>query len=249
MAVKIRLSRRGRKKLAIFDIIIADARSPRDGKIIEKIGTYNPNINPAQIILDETKALEWLMQGAQPTDTVRAILSYKGILLRKHLQIGVNKKAITQEEADKKFNAWLKEKEAKINKKIESIETSKKEADKKKLEDEKVANKKTLDKIKQKLEEANAKKAKVETPAEETKVEAPAEETKVEAPAEETKKETPAEEAKVETPTKKTKKETPTKKTKKETPAKETKKEAPAKETKEEASARETKEKKEKNNK
>ena len=114
MAVKIRLSRRGRKKLAIFDIIIADARSPRDGKIIEKIGTYNPNINPAQIILDETKALEWLMQGAQPTDTVRAILSYKGVLLRKHLQIGVNKKAITQEEADKKFNAWLKEKEAKI---------------------------------------------------------------------------------------------------------------------------------------
>ena len=121
MAVKIRLSRRGRKKLAIFDIIIADARSPRDGKIIEKIGTYNPNINPAQIILDETKALEWLMQGAQPTDTVRAILSYKGVLLRKHLQIGVNKKAITQEEADKKFNAWLKEKEAKINKKIEYV--------------------------------------------------------------------------------------------------------------------------------
>ncbi len=160
MAVKIRLSRRGRKKLAIFDIIIADARSPRDGKIIEKIGTYNPNINPAQIILDETKALEWLIQGAQPTDTVRAILSYKGVLLRKHLQIGVNKKAITQEEADKKFNAWLKEKEAKINKKIESIETSKKETDKKKLEDEKVANKKKLDKIKQKLEKANAEKVK-----------------------------------------------------------------------------------------
>ena len=180
MAVKIRLSRRGRKKLAIFDIIIADARSPRDGKIIEKIGTYNPNINPAQIILDETKALEWLMQGAQPTDTVRAILSYKGVLLRKHLQIGVNKKAITQEEADKKFNAWLKEKEAKINKKIESIETSKKETDKKKLEDEKVANKKKLDKIKQKLKEAPAKEAKKEAPAEEAKKEAPAEETSVE---------------------------------------------------------------------
>jgi small subunit ribosomal protein S16 len=187
MAVKIRLSRRGRKKLAIFDIIIADARSPRDGKIIEKIGTYNPNINPAQIILDETKSLEWLMQGAQPTDTVRAILSYKGVLFRKHLQIGVNKKAITQEEADKKFNAWLKEKEAKINKKIESIETSKKEADKKKLEDEKVTNKKRLDKIKQKLEEA---------PAEEVKKEAPTEEVKKEAPTEEVKKEAPAKEAK-----------------------------------------------------
>ena len=187
MAVKIRLSRRGRKKLAIFDIIIADARSPRDGKIIEKIGTYNPNINPAQIILDETKSLERLMQGAQPTDTVRAILSYKGVLFRKHLQIGVNKKAITQEEADKKFNAWLKEKEAKINKKIESIETSKKEADKKKLEDEKVANKKRLDKIKQKLEEA---------PTEEVKKEAPTEEVKKEAPAKEVKKEAPAKEAK-----------------------------------------------------
>ena len=196
MAVKIRLSRRGRKKLAIFDIIIADARSPRDGKIIEKIGTYNPNINPAQIILDETKALEWLMQGAQPTDTVRAILSYKGVLFRKHLQIGVNKKAITQEEADKKFNAWLKEKEAKINKKIESIETSKKETDKKKLEDEKVANKKKLDEIKQKLEKASAEKVKEETPAEEAKEETPAEETKEEVPAKEAKEETPAKEAK-----------------------------------------------------
>ena len=214
MAVKIRLSRRGRKKLAIFDIIIADARSPRDGKIIEKIGTYNPNINPAQIILDETKALEWLMQGAQPTDTVRAILSYKGVLFRKHLQIGVNKKAITQEEADKKFNAWLKEKEAKINKKIESIETSKKETDKKKLEDEKVANKKKLDEIKQKLEKASAEKVKEETPAEEVKEETPAEEAKEETPAKEAKEETPAKEAKEETPAKEAKEETPAKEAK-----------------------------------
>ena len=244
MAVKIRLSRRGRKKLAIFDIIIADARSPRDGKIIEKIGTYNPNINPAQIVLDETKALEWLMQGAQPTDTVRAILSYKGILLKKHLQIGVNKKAITQEEADKKFNAWFKEKETKINKKIESIETSKKEADKKKLEDEKVANKKTLDKIKQKLEDA-----KEEAPAKETKEEAPAKETKEEAPAEEAKEEAPAEEAKEKTPAKETKEEAPAEEAKEKTPAKETKEEAPAEEAKEETPAKETKEKKEKGNK
>ena len=200
MAVKIRLSRRGRKKLAIFDIIIADARSPRDGKIIEKIGTYNPNINPAKIILDEIKALEWLMQGAQPTNTVRAILSYKGILLRKHLQIGVNKKAITQEEADKKFNAWVKEKEAKINKKIESIETSKKEADKKKLENEKIANKKKLDKIKQKLEEA-----KEETPTKEAKEEASTKDVKEETPAKEAKKETPTEKAKEKAPAKKAK--------------------------------------------
>ena len=240
MAVKIRLSRRGRKKLAIFDIIIADARSPRDGKIIEKIGTYNPNINPAQIILDETKALEWLMQGAQPTDTVRAILSYKGVLFRKHLQIGVNKKAITQEEADKKFNAWLKEKEAKINKKIESIETSKKETDKKKLEDEKVANKKKLDEIKQKLEKASAEKVKKETSDEEVKEETPAKEVK---------EETPAKEVKEEAPTKEVKEETPAKEVKEETPAKEVKEETPAKEVKEETPAEKSKEKKEKNNK
>ena len=89
MAVKIRLSRRGRKKLAIYDIVVADARSPRDGKIIEKIGNYNPNSNPATINLDLDKALEWVMKGAQPSETARAILSYKGVMMKKHLQIGV----------------------------------------------------------------------------------------------------------------------------------------------------------------
>ena len=96
MAVRIRLSRRGRKKLAIFDIVVADARSPRDGKIIQKIGNYNPNTNPATIKLDEDKALEWLNKGAQPSETARAILSYKGILLKKHLQMGVKKGALKQ---------------------------------------------------------------------------------------------------------------------------------------------------------
>src|SRR5690349_2310380 len=111
MAVKIRLTRRGRKKLALFDVIVADARAPRDGRFIEKIGTYNPNTNPATIVLNEEKAFQWVMNGAQPTDTVRAMLSYRGILFRKHLQIGVAKGAITQEQADAKFNEWKQGKE------------------------------------------------------------------------------------------------------------------------------------------
>ena len=106
MAVKIRLARRGRKKLAIFDIVVADARAPRDGRFIEKIGTYNPNTNPASINLNDDKALQWVLNGAQPTDTARAILSYKGVLLKKHLQVGVNKGAISQETADAKFSEW-----------------------------------------------------------------------------------------------------------------------------------------------
>lgn len=130
MAVKIRLTRRGRKKKALYDVIIADARSPRDGKFIEKIGTYNPNVNPAMINLDEEKAFQWLMNGAEPTDTVKAMLSYRGILLKKHLQIGVNKGAITQEDADKKMADWLAAKEAKIEGKIVSL-ADKKNADRK----------------------------------------------------------------------------------------------------------------------
>jgi len=103
--VKIRLARRGRKKLAMFDLVVANATAPRDGRFIEKLGTYNPNTIPATIVLQDDKALTWLMNGAQPTDTVRAILSYRGILYKKHLQIGVNKGALTQEDADAKFEA------------------------------------------------------------------------------------------------------------------------------------------------
>jgi len=95
MAVKIRLARRGRKKLAMFDVIVADSRSPRDGKFIEKIGTYNPLTNPANINLDDQKAFDWLMKGAQPSDTVKRMLSYRGVMLKKHLQIGVVKGALT----------------------------------------------------------------------------------------------------------------------------------------------------------
>jgi small subunit ribosomal protein S16 len=128
MAVKIRLARRGRKKLALYDVIVTDARSPRDGKFIEKIGTYNPLTNPASINLDDQKAFEWLMNGAQPSDTVKRMLSYRGIMLRKHLQIGVVKGAVTQEQADSKVAEWLKSKEAKIQGKVDTISKAKKEA-------------------------------------------------------------------------------------------------------------------------
>ena len=129
MAVKIRLARRGRKKLAIYDIVVADARAPRDGKFIEKIGTYNPNTNPASINLNEANALKWILNGAQPTDTTRAILSYKGVLLKKHLQVGVNKGAISQEVADNKFADWKSSKDAKITGKSDGLSATK-DADK-----------------------------------------------------------------------------------------------------------------------
>jgi small subunit ribosomal protein S16 len=114
MAVKIRLARRGRKKAAMYDIVVADSRSPRDGRFIEKLGTYNPNTNPAAINYDADRAFYWMMTGAQPTDTVRAMLSYRGVLYRRHLQLGVDKGAITQEVADQRFNDWKTEKDAKI---------------------------------------------------------------------------------------------------------------------------------------
>ncbi len=110
MAVKIRLARRGRKKKAIYDIVVADARAPRDGKFIEKIGQYDPNSTPAGVMLKGDRALHWLMVGAQPTDTTRKILSVGGAMLQKHLQVGVNKGAISQEVADERYNKWLEEK-------------------------------------------------------------------------------------------------------------------------------------------
>jgi small subunit ribosomal protein S16 len=114
MATKIRLQRHGRKKRAFYHIVVADSRAPRDGRFIEKIGTYNPITNPATIELDVNKATQWLLNGAEPTDTARAILSYKGAAYKKHLQVGVNKGAISQEEADKKFATWMAENDAKV---------------------------------------------------------------------------------------------------------------------------------------
>jgi len=114
MAVKIRLQRHGKKDQAFFHLVVADGRAPRDGKFIEKLGTYNPNSNPATIDLNFDSTLSWLMKGAQPTDTVRAILSYKGIMMKKHLLEGVKKGALTEAQVEQKFNAWLDEKSGKI---------------------------------------------------------------------------------------------------------------------------------------
>jgi small subunit ribosomal protein S16 len=123
--VKIRLARRGRKKLAMFDVVVTDARAPRDGRFIEKIGTYNPLTNPASIVLNDERAFTWLMNGAQPSDTVKAMLSYRGIMMKKHLQIGVVKGAISQEQADKKLADWMQAKEAKIQAKKDTLSQSK----------------------------------------------------------------------------------------------------------------------------
>ncbi|MDR3236121.1 MAG: 30S ribosomal protein S16 [Prevotellaceae bacterium] len=114
MSVKIRLARHGKKNFAYFHIVVADSHAPRDGRFIERIGTYNPNTNPATIDLDGDKALEWLNKGAQPTETIRRVLSYKGVLLKKHLLEGVKKGALTEEAAIAKWEAWIQEKDSKV---------------------------------------------------------------------------------------------------------------------------------------
>jgi small subunit ribosomal protein S16 len=114
MAVKIRLQRKGRKQAPFYHIVVADSRSPRDGRFIEKIGTYNPLTRPATIDIDRDSAFNWVMNGAQPTDTARAILRFKGVYYRKHLAVGVAKGAITQEDADKRYLAWVEAKEGRI---------------------------------------------------------------------------------------------------------------------------------------
>ena len=118
MAVKIRLQRKGRKKAPYYHIVIADARAPRDGRFIEKIGIYNPITKPATVEIDRDKAFEWLMKGAQPTDTIRAIMRYKGVLYRKHLSRGVQKGALTQEKADQMYQDWITAKEGAISQKV-----------------------------------------------------------------------------------------------------------------------------------
>src|SRR5690349_18245499 len=151
--VKIRLARRGRKKLAMYDVVVADARAPRDGRFIEKIGTYNPLTSPASIELNNDRAFHWVMNGAQPSDTVKAMLSYRGILMKKHLQIGVIKGAMTQEQADAKLAEWLKSKEAKIDAKADKLAQSK--------QAEAKARKDAETKIKEARAEAIRKKAEV----------------------------------------------------------------------------------------
>lgn len=128
MAVKIRLQRHGKKGKPFYHVVVADSRAPRDGKFIERIGSYNPNTNPATIDLNFDKALDWLGKGAQPTDTTRAILSYKGVLYKKHLLGGVKKGAFDEAAADVKFDEWLKAKEAKIQGKEEGLAQTKEES-------------------------------------------------------------------------------------------------------------------------
>ncbi len=142
MATKIRLARGGSKRRAYYHISVADARSPRDGKFIERIGNYNPNTNPATIELNFEKALEWIQNGAQPTDTVRAILSYKGVLYKNHLLNGVKKGALTEVQVEEKFNLWLAEKEGKITAKADGLSKAEAEDAKKRLAAEVEANKK-----------------------------------------------------------------------------------------------------------
>ena len=187
MSVKIRLARRGRKKQAIYDVVVADARAPRDGRFIEKLGTYNPNTNPASININNERALTWLLNGAQPTDTVKAMLSYRGVMLKKHLQIGVLKGAISQEQADAKFNAWLAEKDTKIEGKKDQLATAKADARKSALAAETAKNQARIDAIKAREAAAVAAAAPVveeAAPAVEEET-APAEAPVVEAAAEE----------------------------------------------------------------
>ena len=140
MAVKIRLQRHGKKGKPFYWIVAADARSKRDGKFLEKLGVYNPNQNPAIIELDVDGSVKWLQNGAQPTDTARAILSYKGVMLKHHLAGGVAKGAFSEEEAEKKYNAWLDEKTAKVNAKKDSLSKASDDAKAKALEAEKAVN-------------------------------------------------------------------------------------------------------------
>lgn len=136
MAVKIRLQRHGKKDSAFFHIVVADGRAPRDGKFIEKLGVYNPNTNPATINIDFENALKWIQNGAQPTDTCRAILSYKGVIYKNHLLGGLKKGALTEAQVEQKFNKWLQDKEAKVSTKKDRLatESGKKAAEKLKAE-------------------------------------------------------------------------------------------------------------------
>jgi len=140
MPVKIRLQRHGKKGKPFYWIVAADSRAKRDGKFLEKLGTYNPTKVPAQITLDIDKAVKWLFDGAQPTNTARAILKYKGAMLKKHLLVGAQKGAFTEEEAEKRFQAWLAEKEAKIQAHQNEVDAARAKERAERLEKEKAVN-------------------------------------------------------------------------------------------------------------
>ncbi len=197
MPVRMRLQRRGKKGNPFYHIVIADGRAPRDGKFIEKIGTYNPITKPAEIVLNVDKAIKWLNNGAQPSDTVRTVLSYKGVLYKNHLLKGIAKGALTQEQADVKFNEWVAAKEAKISSSKTAEIVASKEELKKRLEAEAKVNEAKAAAIADKKAKAIAAAEKAAAP--ETATEEVVEETPVvEAAAEEVAvEETPVTEAEV----------------------------------------------------
>jgi len=161
MPAKIRLQRFGKKGRPFYHIVIADGRAPRDGRSIEKLGSYDPLTNPASIELDFERALHWIQVGAQPTDTVRSILSYKGVMLKSHLLRGVAKGALTEEQAEVKFNEWLKEKEAQINAKKSDLASTARDEKKTRLDAEAKVNEARLEVLnKRKADELAAEEAK-----------------------------------------------------------------------------------------
>jgi len=168
MPVKIRLTRHGRKSQPFYHIVIADSRAPRDGKYIERIGSYNPNTNPATIDLNFDSALTWLKNGAQPTETARAILSYRGVMLKNHLLKGVTKGALTQEQAEAKFAAWVNVKDAKIQAKVDGLLNKKDTEKKSRLTAETKINEDRTLALAKKRSELAAQLAKAESKQEET---------------------------------------------------------------------------------
>ncbi len=183
MATKIRLQRGGRKGYAFYRVVIADSRAPRDGKFIEKIGTYNPNTNPATVDLNFERALYWVEVGAQPTDTVRNILSGEGVYLMKHLKGGVKKGAFDEATAQKKFDAWKADKVKGADAVRQQEAKAKKDAVAKELDQEKKIKEEIAKKVAEKKAAAVAAEAEAEAEAAEA-TEAPAEEAQAEAPAE-----------------------------------------------------------------
>ena len=195
MATRIRLQRHGRKGKPVYNIVIADQRSPRDGKFIEKLGIYNPNTNPATINLDFESTLDWMMKGAQPSDTVRNILSYKGIMMKKHLLEGVRKGAFSEEEAEKRFTTWMEGKNKKVSDKSADVLKANEEAKKTALSAETAKNEARAAEIASKnivvteeetTEEVSEEIPVVETTTEEVVDETPVGETKTEEAVEET---------------------------------------------------------------
>ena len=174
MATKIRLQRHGHKNYAFYPIVIADSRAPRDGKFIERIGSYNPNTNPATISLNFERALYWVNVGAEPTDTVRTILSKEGVLLMKHLMGGVKKGAFDEAEAQRRFDAWKAKKQAAVEAVKSSEAAKKQEAAKQRLAEEEAQNQAKAEAVAKKKAEIAAAKAEAEAAANATAEEAPA---------------------------------------------------------------------------